>query len=405
MALRIGLVSLVAMVSTMFASLSEIRVLDFAHLLPGELCTTILSDMGMDVTKVEPLAPGLGKRLPPVVDGESLYYWSLHRNKKRLAIDLKKPEGIALIHKLIKDFDVVVENFRPGVMDRLGIGYEQLSAINPKLVFLSVSGYGQNSEWSQRPGHDLNFVAETGVLNQHRNPDGSPSLPGILVSDYMSALYGALSVTGQLYARESTGKGKHIDVSMFECSLSTLGILATGMLYTGVDPVVGGFNYPNESPNYAVYKCKDERYLAVASLEKPFWQKFCQLIEREDLISKVVKADDEELRDDLAAEIAKKTLAEWTIIFDGSDCCVSPVSTIQEALMHLPTRERKLLVNASHPTLGMVPQMTTPVFMRSKNDDKNIARDETTHDAKTILSNLGISEEEIGLLMKSQTVG
>lgn len=215
----------------MFSSLSEIRVLDFAHLLPGELCTTILSDMGMEVTRVEPLSPGLGKRLPPVVDGESLYYWSLHRNKKRIAVDLKKPEGVALIHKLIKSFDVVVENFRPGVMDRLGIGYEQLSAINPKLVFLSVSGYGQNSEWSQRPGHDLNFVAETGVLNQHKKAEGPPSLPGILVSDYMSALYGALSIMGQLFARESSGKGRHLDISMFECSLSTLSILALSLIH------------------------------------------------------------------------------------------------------------------------------------------------------------------------------
>ncbi|MCC6978952.1 MAG: CoA transferase [Candidatus Melainabacteria bacterium] len=373
--------------------LSKIKVLDFAHLLPGELCSTILGDMGMQVTRVEPLKPGLGKKLPPIVDGESLYYWSLHRNKRRLAIDLKKPEGVKLIHRLIEKIDVVVENFRPEVMDRLGIGYEQLSKINPKLIFLSISGYGQNSTWSQRPGHDLNFVAESGVLNQHKNPDGSPTLPGILVSDYMSALYGALAVSAQLMERDATGKGKHIDISMFECSLSTLNILTTGLLYTGVDPIEGGFNYPAEMPNYTVYKCKDERYLAVASLERPFWEKFCTLIKREDLKSVVVKPDDEKLRKTLEEEIEKKTLAEWTEIFDGSDCCVSPVNTLQEALTQLPTKERKLLVNATHPVLGEVPQMTTPVFQHQ--DKKVIARDETSHDARTILEDFGFSKSEI----------
>lgn len=377
----------------MTTPLSKIKVLDFAHLLPGELCSTILSDMGMQVTRVEPLKPGLGKKLPPIVDGESLYYWSLHRNKKRLAIDLKRPEGVRLIHRIIEKIDVVVENFRPEVMERLGIGYEQLSKINPKLIFLSISGYGQNSTWSQRPGHDLNFVAESGVLNQHKNPDGSPTLPGILVSDYMSALYGALAVSAQLMERDSTGKGKHIDISMFECSLSTLNILTTGLLYTGVDPIRGGFNYPAEMPNYTVYKCKDDRYLAVASLEKPFWEKFCALIGREDLKPTVVKPDDNELRTTLEREIAKKTLAEWTEIFDGSDCCVSPVNTLQEALKQLPTKERKLLVNATHPVLGEVPQMTTPVFRHQ--NKKVIARDEASHDARSILSDFGFSESEV----------
>lgn len=386
----------------MTTTLSKIRVLDFAHLLPGELCSTILSDMGMQVTRIEPLEPGLGKRLPPVVDGESLYYWSLHRNKKRLAIDLKKAEGVKLIHKLVEHTDVVVENFRPEVMDRLAIGYEQLSKINPRLIFLSISGYGQNSNWSQRPGHDLNFVAESGVLNQHKNPDGSPTLPGILISDYMSALYGALAVSTHLMERETTGKGKHIDISMFECSLSTLNILATGTLYTGLDPIAAGFNYPAEMPNYNVYRCKDDRYLAVASLERPFWEKFCSLIGREDLQPKTAKPSDTGLKEIIAKEIEKKTLAQWTEIFDGSDCCVSPVNTLQEALSHQLTKEKKLLVNASHPVLGNIPQMTTPVFNR--HESQVVARDSTSHDARVVLSDLGFSSDEIEHLEKLQVL-
>lgn len=388
----------------MSVPLNNIRVLDFTHLLPGELCSTVLSDLGCEIVRVEPLEPGLGKRLPPVVDGESLYYWSLHRNKERIAVDLKKSAGVKLIHRLVKDFDIVLENFRPGVMERLGIGYRDLEAINPRLIFCSISGYGQKSSWSQRPGHDLNFVAESGVLNQHKNKEGRPVLPGVLISDYMSALYGALSIVTALYEREGSGHGKQLDISMFECALSTLNILATGLLYTGMDPVEGGFNYPAELPNYSVYKCKDDRYLAVASLERPFWKKFCHLIERDDLSDLAVKPDDDKLRSELSESIGKKTLAEWTEIFDGSDCCVSPVSTLQEALAHLPTRERNLVTHTLHPLLGKVPQIATPVYARKGSngtDDETSAPPLTG--TRSVLMSLGLSETEVSQL-SSETV-
>jgi crotonobetainyl-CoA:carnitine CoA-transferase CaiB-like acyl-CoA transferase len=184
---------------------------------------------------------------------------------------------------------------------------------------------------------------------------------------------------------------------MFECALSTLNILGTGLLYTGVDPIAGGFNYPSEMPNYTVYKCKDDRYLAVASLERPFWEKFCTLIGRDDLQSRTAKPSDAALKETLAAEIEKKTLAQWTEIFDGSDCCVSPVNTLQEALSHQLTKEKGLLVNASHPLLGAIPQMITPVFNR--NESEVVARDSTSHDARAVLADLGISGDEIDQLL------
>lgn len=207
--------------------LSNVTVLDFSHLLPGELCSTILSDLGCEVTRVESLKPGLAQRLPPIVKGESLYYWSVHREKSRIALDLKQPAAVEIVLRLAQQSDVVIENFRPGVMDRLGIGYSALKEQNPGLIYCSISGYGQNSAWSQRPGHDLNFVAESGVLSQTASPDGEPKVTGLLVSDYMSATYAALSVVAALYEREQAGTGRHLDISMFESALSTVNLPAT----------------------------------------------------------------------------------------------------------------------------------------------------------------------------------
>lgn len=388
----------------MLTPLNNVKVLDFTHLLPGELCSTVLSDLGCEIVRVEALEPGLAKRLPPVVEGESLYYWSLHRNKERIAVDLKKEAGVNLIHRLVKDFDVVLENFRPGVMDRLGIGYETLSRINPGIVFCSISGYGQTSSWSQRPGHDLNFVAESGVLNQHKNEQGKPVLPGILISDYMAALYGALSIVSALFERATTGKGKRLDISMFECALSTLNILATGLLYTGVDPVEGGFNYPSELPNYRLYECKDGRFLAVASLEPPFWQRFCERIQRPDLISKTVSSNNKSLIEEISEIIRSRTLTEWVTIFEGSDCCVSPVNSLQEALSNLPTRERQLVTHTLHPRLGKIPQIATPVFSRFGENGSSETNMSLPTDTGEVLKHLGLTQSEIKELTSEKVI-
>ncbi|MBI4533527.1 MAG: CoA transferase, partial [Candidatus Melainabacteria bacterium] len=186
---------------------NKLQVLDFAHLLPGELCSTILTDLGFKIIRIESLEPGLGQRLPPLIKGESLYYWSLHRNKRRIALNLKSKAGIEVVRKLARESDVILENFRPGVMNRLGIGYSQMQRINSKLIFCSISGYGQNSAWSQRPGHDLNYVAEAGILSFNQTPNGQPVMPGVLVSDYMAGIYAALAIVSALYERQCTGQG------------------------------------------------------------------------------------------------------------------------------------------------------------------------------------------------------
>jgi len=384
--------------------LKKVRVLDFTHLLPGELCSTILSDLGCDVVRVESLVPGLGKRLPPVVQGESLYYWSIHRNKKRVGLDLKNAHGAEIARELASQADVVLENFRPGVMTRLGIGYRRLSRLNKRLIFCSISGYGQNSAWSQRPGHDLNYIAEAGILSLNRGNNTPPVIPGVLISDYMAAIYAALSVVSALYERQRTGKGKHLDISMFECALSTLNILATALLYTGRLPEEGGFTYQTELPNYSIYECRDGRYLAVASLEAPFWERFCQRLDRPQWIKLHPPGTSPDLKAEIAKIIKSKALKEWLTIFQESDCCVSPVHTLSEALAHLPARERGVVTHLVHPVLGNVPQLASPMPMKDQAGAKHQAGLDWIETTERVLKGLGYSQSEIKKLKEAAVI-
>lgn len=339
--------------------------------------------------------------LPPIVDGHSLYFWSLHRNKQRISIDLKKQDGIKLAKRVLKDADVLIENFRPGVMDRLGLGYEAINELNAKIIYCSISGYGQKGSWSEKPGHDLNLIAESGVLAMNAKEGERPILPSVLVSDYTSAMYAAIRIASHLYEREHTGKGTHIDVSMFESALSTMGIMGTALLYEELHPEVEHYTYPRELPNYTVYECSDKRYLAVASLEAPFWKTFCEKAGIPELSKKVVTSRDHELSKKIAETIKRKTLQEWIDIFEETNCCVSPVSTIAEALQHPPVREHAVVHHMTHPTLGDVPQVTTPLSYAM---EASTAYDDRAEQSETVLRELNYSDEEIASLKKNAVI-
>ncbi len=380
---------------TMHTKLQKIRVLDLSHLLPGELCSTILSDLGCNILRVEPLEAGLGQKLPPIVEGESVYYWSIHRNKKRMALDLKSPEGLDAVRKLVQESDVFLENFRPGVLERLGLSYEQLKPLNPGLVYCSISGYGQKSAWSQRPGHDLNFAAETGIVDLNRTDAGIPALPSVLISDFMSAQYAALAIVSALLERDTTSKGCHLDISMYECALSTMSMLATRLLYTGMHPGDGNFAIPSQMPSYNIYECSDRRYLAVAALEPKFWHTFAGIMGMPELQDKPPQTADPPLRARIAAKVKERPLKEWLEIFEGSHCCVSGVNTLEEALNYPPTIERGIKTHIEHPVLGDVPQLASPITfgdLAGKPQEADTDRAATTIET---LRRLGYTAEQI----------
>ena len=382
--------------------LTGIKVLDFTHMLPGELCVAALSDMGATVIRVESHTPSLAHKLPPIVDGESLFYWSVQRDKSRIKVDLKTEAGLTLIKNLIPQCDIVIENFRTGVMERLGLGYETLSGINPELIYISLTGYGGDSERKNEPVHDLNLIAETGLLSLNRRDSERPVLPSVPISDYMSGTLGALSVLGALLEKQQGAGGKRLDISMFDASLSSLNVLGSMVLYTKKTPEEGGFAYPKELPNYNTYECKDGRFLAVASLERPFWKIFCKTIDREDLEPLIdVPSEERALIETISKVIKTKTLAEWTQIFERTNCCVSPVKTLNETFETYPLAQRGMLSELEHPVLGSVPQILMPVDrqLRKKTNPKD--GDRRLSDLLSFLKKAGYGTDELEKLAKS----
>jgi len=387
-------------------SLANLKVLDFTHLLPGEITSTLLSDMGAQVLRIERLEPTLNELLPPTVHGESLYFWSLHRNKKRIKIDLKSEAGKQAVLKLVESADVVIENFRPAVMGRLGLGAEALQALNGRLIYCSINGYGSQSKWSDRPGHDLNFVAETGILFETQDQNGVPVMPAVFVSDYMSGTYAALAIVASIYEREHTGQGKRLEISMFESALSALGVKGTMSLYLGLDPSEIHTKYPDALPNHRVYLCADKRYLAAAPVEPQFWQKFLSLINRTDLLEKDVIKHRQVLTEEIAAVIETKTLAQWMDIFEDANCCVSPVNKVSEAVDYLPQGRSQVVTTMQHDRLGAIPQLSNPMRMRANSSGKYQAADDwscsdTAGETQRVLKSIGLSDEQIEAMKKA----
>lgn len=386
-------------------SFAKLKVLDFTHLLPGEIVSTLMSDLGAQILRVERLDSTLNERLPPIItnDGmeDSLYFWSLHRNKERIKIDLKSTQGIEIVKKLAESADIVIENFRPGVMDRLGLGPDALRQLNQRLVYCSVNGYSSTSKWGNKPGHDLNFVAETGILYEAQDQLGKPIMPSVFVSDYMSGTYAALAITAALYERETSGVGRRIEISMFESALSALAVVGTISLYLNLEPSEIHAKYPDELPNHRVYRCLDGRYLAAAPIEPEFWLKFLTIIERLDLLKKDVIQERDSLSTEIAKVIAGKTLADWMVLFSDSNCCVSPVNTVKEAVSFLPEGSARVLTHMTHSRLGEVPQISNPIRQIYGKKELDWSCTDTEEKTKQQLLGLGITDSQIAAMKQA----
>lgn len=347
--------------------LAGVRVLDFSTLLPGPMATLILAEAGADVVKVE--RPGSGedmRRYPPMVTADSgVNFALLNRGKRSLALDLKNSKSIRIIKLLIKDIDVIVEQFRPGVMDRLGLGWEALKAINPALVYCSITGWGQDGPKARVAAHDLNYMAETGVLNLGADRNGDPVVPPVLVADIGGGTMPAtISILLALREAEKTGQGAHLDVAMgdnlFAWAYWALGERAVGR----PDPRPGGELVTGGSPRYQVYRCADGRWLACAPLEQKFWMNFCRIIDLPEQLADD-SCDPAGTMNAVRGLIAARTSAEWLSAFDGVDACVTLVKSIGEAAADPHFQARGLFrgaMPAGSETLTPVPPPIAPIY-------------------------------------------
>jgi crotonobetainyl-CoA:carnitine CoA-transferase CaiB-like acyl-CoA transferase len=382
--------------------LASLKVLDFSTLLPGPFATMVLADLGAEVVRVEAPDRLDWVRLLPPFDGDvSAWHALLNRNKRSLAIDLKQPGADAVIHRLVQRFDIVVEQFRPGVMDRLGIGYAALSAANPRLIYCAITGYGQTGPYRDRAGHDINYLALAGVLSHSGRQASGPAGLGVQIADVGGGSFGAITgILAAVIQRQLTGLGQLVDISMADMALAWNSLAASEWLVGGdlrdyeSGPLDGG------SP-YDCYRTQDGRYLSVGSLEPKFWQAFCEAIGRPELASaSIVTKSQAEAKSQVAEAIAQKTLAEWQAVFEPLDACVEPVLTVAEALEHPQVAARGMVVEVPKLNGAAQRQVASPFRLSGSEAQYRTIGAPAGHDTDTVLIENDFSAEEIASLRK-----
>jgi crotonobetainyl-CoA:carnitine CoA-transferase CaiB-like acyl-CoA transferase len=306
------------------------------------MCGLLLAQAGAEVIKIE--RPGRGDEMRtyvPKFGHDSVNFALLNRGKRSVAIDLKEAAGVAAALDLVRNADVLIEQFRPGVMDRLGLGYEAMRALNPRLVYCSITGWGQTGPLADVAAHDLNYQAESGMLGLTAGVDGSPCLPGALVADIAGGAYPAMiNILLALRARDVDGEGRFIDVSMAD-NLFTFMYWGLGNGFAADQwPVSGGDLVTGGTPRYQIHRTSDGRFLAAAPLEQKFWENFLRVLNAPQLLDDTV--DPRKTHEAVAAIIATKTAAEWVRLFEGVDACVSVVKSLQEAVDSPHFRDHRL---------------------------------------------------------------
>jgi crotonobetainyl-CoA:carnitine CoA-transferase CaiB-like acyl-CoA transferase len=341
--------------------LADVRVLDFTRVLAGPAASLALADLGAEIIKIEP--PGTGdetRGFPPMRDGESHYFLAVNRGKKSIVIDLKSEEGVALARDLAAQCDVLVENYRPGVRERLGLGWDTLHAINPRLIYCSISGYGQDGPLKDQPSFDIVLQAMSGALAMNGDPDRLPTKLGIPLGDLVGGINGPIGILSALYERERTGKGRLIDVSLMDGLLGMLGYIAQLAFFTGQDPQRQGSQHPNLVP-YGIFPASDGS-IVIACLTPGFWSRICRSIGRPELTDDP-RYDTLEKRRDAREEVnaivsqftSLHTVDELVAIFTAHEVPHAPILGVTEALTQPQAQVRRMVVEVEHATLGTIP--------------------------------------------------
>jgi len=370
----------------MTGALEGIKVLDLSRLLPGPYCSMILADHGADVLRVE------ARRFA----GDPLPLHTLHRNKRHMSLNLKANEGRQIFYRLAQGADVVLEGFRPGVVARLGVDYETLCAFNPRLVYCSISGYGQAGPRRDVAGHDVNYLAYSGALSLMGLLDGPPLIPGLQVADVLAGFNAAVGILLALLARERTGQGQYVDVAAADGVLAALPVAAAIYWLTGTPPAPADWLLAHRYPWYNTYETADGKYLAVGAVEGHFWRALCEGLGRPEYASLQY---DEDRRDEVTAFLRqtfkRKTRDEWLAEWRDLDACVAPALDLPEALADEQAQAREMVVTIAHPTRGRMPLLGVPVKLSATPGTVRAPPAEFGQHTRPVLEELGYSDAEI----------
>lgn len=391
--------------------LEGIRVLDLTRVLAGPFCTMILADMGADIIKVEQPGKGDDTRAfgPPFTQGESAYFLSINRNKRSITLDIKSDAGKEVLRRLIKRSDVLVENFRPGALKRLGFDYAGASAINPRLIYASVSGFGQTGPWSAKPGYDLAIQGIGGIMSITGDPSGPPYKVGVSQADLVAGLYAVQGILLALYAREKTGQGQLVDVGMLDCQISLLTFQAGIYFMTGVSPTRKGNQHPTICP-YETFKASD-RYINIAIGNDKLWQKFCELLglgnlrNHQDFATNPKRVENRDRLFPLIQErIGARESAHWLGIFEENGIPSGPIFSVEEALTHPHTVARQMVCSVTHPVLGELRQTGIPVKLSGTPGEIHSAPPRLGEHTEPVLRELGFSQGDIKSMRAAEAI-
>jgi crotonobetainyl-CoA:carnitine CoA-transferase CaiB-like acyl-CoA transferase len=381
--------------------LEGMKVIDLTRLLPGPYGTMLLADMGADVIRVEdPKADDNLRMLPPITaSGMGIHFHIVNRNKRSIALDLKQKEGRELLLELAGWADVLVEQFRPGVMKQLGLDYDTLCEVNPSIIYCSISGYGQDGPYRSMAGHDINYLGYAGVLGATGPADGPPVICGVQIADLAGGgMFGALSILMAYIHMQKTGKGQYLDVSMTDGSVSWLAVNTGDLFDAGVPPQRGTTLLSGAMPFYNVYEAADG-YMAVGALEGKFWKRLCELMGRPEYAEAQVSFDKmDEVSDFLREKFKQKTRAEWMEVFAGEDACVSPVLDMAETARDPQVLHRRMVLEVDDEKIGPMRTLGIPFkFSLTPGEIRRSAPALGEHTAE-VLEMLGCSTDEIGQL-------
>ncbi|WP_419735346.1 CaiB/BaiF CoA transferase family protein [Pseudomonas sp. COR18] len=389
--------------------LASLKILDFSTLLPGPFASLLLADMGAEVLRIEsPTRQDLLRVLPPHDQGVAASHAYLNRNKRSLALDLKQAQARAIVHRLVLEYDILLEQFRPGVMDRLGLGYEALKRLNPRLIYVAITGYGQTGPYRDRAGHDINYLALSGLASYTGRAQGGPLPLAMQVADVAGgSLHGVVGLLAAVIARHQTGQGQYVDVSMTDCAFSLNALAGAGFLACGVEPgretqVLNGGSF------YDYYRSRDGRWFSVGSLEPNFMKAFCGVLGRPELARHGLSPDparQQWLKQQLQEEFEKHDYEALCGLFAGIDACVEPVLDLPEAVEHPQLKARGAVVQVPRGEGGSQAQMACPLkFSQGLPQPRHIGAGVGEH-GDEVLRGLGYSDERIVALRRAGVLG